>query len=103
MESGDACNTRLALGLGFRELEPPSRRRKTQRVLLDQDDDCLLPSLSLGLSEAAGRWASRVDHTGNNNNKQVKENMYWGAVFQLPQFSVLVFKKVFRSGKFSLW
>lgn len=102
MESGDACNTRLALGLGFRGLEPPSRRRKTQRVPLDQDDDRLLPSLSLGFSEAAGRWASRVDHTGNNN-KQAKENMYRRTVFQLPQFSVLAFKKVFSSGKFSLW
>lgn len=64
MESGDACNTKLALGLGFHESELPScGRKKNQRAPLDQGDDPL-PSLSLGFSEAAYRWASRVD-TGN--------------------------------------
>ncbi|OWM80595.1 homeobox-leucine zipper protein HAT22-like [Punica granatum] len=63
MESGDACNTMLALGLGFRyELLSSGQRSENQhRTLRDRDDDeRLLPSLSLGLSEAAYQSASKI-------------------------------------------
>ncbi|KAK4770499.1 hypothetical protein SAY87_031031 [Trapa incisa] len=52
MES--ACNTKLALGLGFhRDPDIPSGTKKNQRRPLHQLDGDPLPSLSLGLPEAA--------------------------------------------------